>query len=330
MEFDVIIGNPPYQMSDGGNKASAKPIYQNFVQQAKKLNPRFLTMIIPSRWFSGGKGLDDFRKKMLNDRRMRELHDYFNATDCFPNIDLSGGVCFFLWNRDNQGQCRVTTVRGDKRSVMERHLLGKSGDTFIRFNEAISILEKVLSKGGKSFADDVSSRKPFGLPTDVKVKRSPRSDDVKVFAYPNNGFIEKAKIERNHHLVDGIKVLISYAYGERGDFPYFVIGKPFIGEAGTCCSETYLVARTCTTKKEAENVISYMTTRFFRFLVLITKNTQHATAKVYSLAPLQNFSEPWTDEKLYAKYDLTEGEIAFIESMVRPMDLGDNNNRENE
>ena len=321
MRFDVIIGNPPYQLSDGGNNASAKPIYQLFVQQSKKLNPRFLTLIIPSRWFSGGKGLDGFREEMLNDMRVRELHDYFNAADCFPGIDLSGGVCYFLWNRDNKGSCKVTSVRGENKTVMERPLLIGNSKTFIRFNEAISIIDKVHSKGFESFADGVSSRKPFGLPTNIKINKAKNSGDIRIFAYPENGYIAKSKIGRNRELVDKTKVLISYVYGERGDFPYLVIGKPFIGESGTCCSETYLIARECSSIEEASNVISYITTRLFRFLVLIIKNTQHATSKVYSFVPIQDFSEPWTDEKLYAKYGLTEDEIAFIESMIRPMEL---------
>ena len=322
MKFDVIIGNPPYHLSDSGHGMSAKPIYHRFVQQAKKLNPRFLTMIIPSRWFSGGKGLGAFRNEMLNDTRIRELYDYFDAADCFPGIDLSGGVCYFLWNRDNHGECKVTSVRGDKKTVMVRPLLTEGGDTFIRFNEAIGILEKVHAEGFESFANGISSRKPFGLPTNVKVKKRRDASDVRIFAYPDDGFIEKSKIEKNLDLVDKIKVLVSYVYGERGDFPYLVIGKPFIGEVGTCCSETYLIARICDTIEEANNIISYMRTKFFRFLVLLRKNTQHATSKVYSFVPVQDFSEPWTDEKLYAKYGLTEDDITFIESMIRPMESG--------
>jgi site-specific DNA-methyltransferase (adenine-specific) len=205
---------------------------------------------------------------------------------------------------------------------MERPLLTTGGDTFVRFNEAISILEKVHTKDFKSFADEVSSRKPFGLPTNVKVRPTQKDGDIRIFAYPNDGFIRKTDVERGTDIIDKSKVLISYVYGERGDFPYLVIGKPFIGEAGTCCSETYLVAHVCSSVAEANNVISYMTTRFFRFLVLTIKNTQHATAKVYSLVPVQDFSEPWTDEKLYAKYGINENEIAFIESMIRPMELG--------
>ena len=321
MKFDVIIGNPPYQLSDGGNNASAKPIYQNFVLQAKKLNPRYLTMIIPSRWFAGGKGLDSFRDDMLKDSRTRKLCDYFNATDCFPGVDISGGVCYFLWDRDNKGDCKVTSIRGKNETEMTRPLLQQNSNTFVRFNEAIGILNKVQSRGFISFADNVSSRKPFGLATNVVVKHKKEHNDVKIYAYPNDGFYPKNKLERNSEWVDMWKVLCAKAYGERGDFPYLVTAKPFVAEVGACCSETYIVMRVCNTEVEAKNVVSYMQTRLFRFLVLLKKNTQDATSKVYSLVPVQDFSEPWIDEKLYAKYGITEDEIAFIESMIRPMEL---------
>lgn len=321
MRFDVIIGNPPYQLSDGGNNASAKPIYHLFVKQAQALNPRYLTMIIPSRWFAGGKGLDSFRDEMLNDTRVRELHDFFNAIDCFPGVDISGGVCYFLWDRDNRGDCNVTSYLGEKSTHMKRPLLRKGNSTFIRFNEAISILDKIQSNELRSFAAGISSRKPFGLATNVKVNTTKRTGDVKIYAYPEPGFIARTAIERGKEMLDKTKVLISYVYGERGSFPYLIIGKPFIGEVGACCSETYLVAKVCESVQEAENVKTYMATRFFRFLVLLLKNTQHATSKVYELVPDQDFSESWTDEKLYAKYGITEEEQAFIESMIRPMDL---------
>lgn len=321
LKFDVVIGNPPYQQTDGGNNASAKPIYHLFVQQAKLMNPRYLSMITPSRWFSGGKGLDQFRTDMLADDRIRELHDYFDATECFPGIDISGGVSYFLWDRDNRGECKVTSIRGSETSIMVRPLMLPGTESFVRFNEALSILQKVHQQDFVSFADHVSSRKPFGLPTNVQVKDTKTRGDVKIYAYPNNGYIEETKIERNLELLSKTKVLISYVYGERGDFPYLVIGKPFIGEIGSCCSETYLVARVCESSGMAKNVITYMCTRLFRFLVLLNKNTQHATSKVYAFVPDQDFSEPWTDERLYAKYNLTNDEVAFIESIVRPMDL---------
>lgn len=321
MKFDVIVGNPPYQMSDGGAQASAKPLYHFFVEQAMKLNPKYLTMIIPARWYAGGKGLDEFRDKMLVDSRLRVLVDYFDANDCFPGIDISGGVCYFLWNRDNKGLCKVVSKRKDTTNELTRKLLEEGSDSFIRFNQAISILRKVKAKEGfKSFMQVVSSRKPFGLDTKPHLLKQNSLGYVFTYAYPENAYVKAQDISINNNWVSEHKVFISYAYGERGDFPYFVIGKPFYGAPQTCCTETYLVIGPFASQNKCESCMSYMRTKFFRFLVLLKKNTQHATSKVYQFVPLQDFSHPWTDEMLYKKYGLTEEEIAFIESMIRPME----------
>ena len=323
MKFDVIIGNPPYQLSDGGAQASAKPIYQLFVEQAKKLNPKYMTMVIPARWFSGGKGLDDFRDHMLHDTRIRTLVDYFDSSDVFPGVDISGGICYFLWDRDNRGDCNVISYREGKESTLTRPLLEENDDSFIRFNEAVSIISKVKKKKEPRFFESISSRKPFGLDTKPKVSSVKKPGMISVFAYPENGYISRSEITQHQEWIDVPKVCISYAYGERGSFPYLVIGKPFVAPAGSCCTETYLVVCAVNTVEQAQNIISYMTTKFFRFLVLLKKNTQHATRTVYENVPVQDFSKPWTDEELYKKYGLTDEEIAFIESMIRPMDGGD-------
>jgi site-specific DNA-methyltransferase (adenine-specific) len=333
MKFDVIVGNPPYQLSDGGGGigTSAIPLYDKFVHQAKKMSPRFLSMIIPARWFSGGRGLDEFRDEMLNDKHIRKIVDYFDPNDCFPGIDLSagidlsGGVCYFLWDRDNPGECEVKSILNSTETTLIRPLLENNNDTFIRFNQAISIYRKTFKKNEGSFSELASSMKPFGLRTYFKGKTSEFENSVKVYAYPENSYIDKSEITQNVKLIDKYKVFIAGTYGERGKFPYMVTAKPFIGEPNTCCSETYLLFGPFKTKREALNVISYMQTRFFRFLVLLIKNTPRATKKVYTFVPIQDFSEPWTDEKLYAKYSITAEEQAFIESMIRPMDLSREN-----
>ena len=321
MKFDVIVGNPPYQMSDGGGTgSSATPIYQLFVEQAKKLNPSYLVMIIPSRWFSGGKGLDGFRDMMLHDKRIRHIVDYFDSQECFPGIDLSGGVCYFLWDANSQGDCIIENRSKRFNNSLSRPLLEKDSDSFIRFNSAVSIIRKVKSFDEKSFAEVVSSRRPFAIDVNEKIYDEGGYGLLQVFAYPRNGYIKKCAIGHNHDWVKKVKVMIAKAYGERGDFPYHVLGVPFIAGRETCCTETYLVVGPFLSQTECNNVVSYIKTRFFRFLVLQKKNTQNAARGVYQFVPMQDFSKPWSDEELYKKYKLTKEEIAFIESMIKPME----------
>lgn len=337
MQFDVIIGNPPYQLSDDGFGTSAAPIYQHFVNQAKALEPRYLSMVIPARWFAGGKGLDEFRESMLTDNRMRSIDDYLSASDVFPGVGLKGGVCYFLWDRDNPGPCRVTTHFKDwPVSTAIRPLLEEGVDVFIRFNEGLSILKKVVAvesgqsrslPKGKRFDRLVSSRKPFGLETTFKGNPAKKAGDVLVYQNGGTGYIRRSSITTGIDLIDKWKLFAGYAApgtGNKDTYPHRIISTPFVGEPGTISSETYLCIGPFNSKSQAESALSYLSCRLTRLLILLHKPSQHVTRKVYAFVPTQKWTKQWTDEELYAKYGLSDIEIAFIEKVVRPMDLSVN------
>ncbi|MBS1853300.1 MAG: Eco57I restriction-modification methylase domain-containing protein [Acidobacteria bacterium] len=358
MQFDVIIGNPPYQLNDGGHGTSAAPIYQLFVEQAKKLEPRYLSLVIPSRWFAGGKGLDEFREAMLADNRTRVIHDYWLVGEAFPGVAIQGGICYFLWERESPGHCEVVThYDGRILSSATRPLMEPGSDVFIRYNEAVPILKKIAAVEQRTdhyktkrtekencslslpesqrFAKLVSSRKPFGLTSNFKVHSIERKNDV--IAYWNGGpgfkqigkgWVSRADVTGESQLIDRWKVFIGRAYGDRGGGgasrdtpPKAVLGQPFVGEPGSVCTETYISIGPFKSESEAKNVCSYISCKLTRFLVMLHKPAQDATRKVYTFVPTQDFSRPWTDEKLYAKYGLTDKEIAFVEWMIRPMGL---------
>lgn len=336
MQFDVIIGNPPYQLSDGGFGKSAAPIYHRFVEQAKALDSRYLSMVIPARWFSGGKGLDEFRESMLEDGRLRIIEDFLSAADVFPGVGLKGGVCYFLWDRDHPGSCQVATHFKDwPVSTAERPLLEKGADIFIRFNEGLSVLQKIAStESGKSdslaIPDDkrfdklVSSRKPFGLTTTFKGKKTKANGDLKIYQNGGSGYVPKESISTGRQFVDKWKIYVGRAApgtGNRDTYPHKIISTPFLGEPDSISSETYLCIGPFDSKAEAESALSYMSCRLMRFLILLHKPSQDTTRKVYTFVPTQDWSKRWTDEALYEKYGITEEEIEFIEKIVRPMDL---------
>jgi len=330
MQFDVIIGNPPYQLGSSGGDAQgsfAMPIYQRFVQAAKSLDPNYVVMVMPSRWFAGGRGLDAFRSEMLAETRLRELVDFPDATDVFPGMDISGGVSYFLWDRSYDGPCNVQTFsRGVSSGVVARPL--NAYDVFVRYNTGVSILEKVWPNGvdvDASLAVKVSPTQPFGLRTSFR--GAPTSKGLKnpVVLRTSDGesWIARAAIPRNDAWIDQWKVILGLAYGERGSFPYWITSSPEILSPGKVCTETYLVIDRFGRKAEAKLFTSYLRTRFVRFLISLQKYTQHLYSDRFSFVPDLPMKQEWTDRKLYKKFRIAADEIAFIESMVRPMEKVD-------
>jgi site-specific DNA-methyltransferase (adenine-specific) len=322
MQFDVIIGNPPYQLSDGGHGASAAPIYQHFVEKALGLDPRFAVFVTPSRWMAGGKGLDEYRKTMLADHRMHDIVDYPKLYEAFPGVKIRGGVSYFLWDRDYDGPCTIQTM-WDGQPVGEsvaRYL--DAYDVLVRRNEAVPILEKVRMRHEQTLDNRVSTQKPFGLRTFVQGKDTTRGlkDPVKLYANQRVGWIERSEIPLHSEWIDDWKVLMTRVQGTSAAVETKFLSKPIIVGPGTACTETYLVAGRFESETEAESYASYLGTRFVRFLVSLRKSTQDAPRHVYSFIPEVPFNQNWTDQMLYERYGLTDDEIAFIESQVAPHD----------
>ncbi len=324
MQFDVIVGNPPYQLSDGGGAgSSAIPIYNLFVTQAKKLRPRHLTMIIPSRWFSGGKGLDQFRHEMLNDRRIRHLVDFSDSIDCFPGVDIAGGVCYFLWDRDNPGDCRVVNIHKGKSTISVRPL--NEFETFIRDSIAVAIIKKVKAKGEASLSEIVSSRKPFGLESK---QRSYSKGDLRLVWSGGEGVIPSSKVPSGKNLIDKWKVLLSKTSHDHAGQPdkdgkRRVLSRIEVLPPNTVCTESYLIVGPFANKKQAQNMEIYLKTKFCRFLISTILLTQNIARDKFSFVPLPDLSVAWTDALLYKKYGLSPEEIEFIESRIRPMENGE-------
>lgn len=324
MQFDVIVGNPPYQLSDASDSASASPIYQKFVEQAMKLEPRFLTMVTPSRWFVGGKGLDAFRSRMLADRHLRVMVDFIVDKDAFPNINVNGGVNFFLWDRDNEGDCAITTVErgGVAGPPISRSL--SEFDVFIRRNQSVSILRKVRARSEPTFDAHVSSRKPFGLPTnffgaDAQSKGKP----VTLHSSGKVTWVARSEILARSEWVDEWKVLVGRATDGNENYPLPIWDQrgPFTAGPGQACTETYLVAAVVGSEAEAENVVAYMRTTFFRFLVSLRKITHDNKAEIFAFVPDLKMDRSWTDDELRDRYRLSDGEVTFMASMIRDMEF---------
>ena len=299
-------------------------------------------MIIPSRWFAGGRGLDNFRQEMLKDDRSRVLVDYLDSRECFPTVDVAGGVCYFLWNRDQRGDCEVVShVKRGVPTRATRPLLEPGADVFVRYNDGISILKKVVvveSGSGtdsleippdRKFSRQVSGQKPFGLRTYFRgdaAKR--RADDVRVLQSGGGGWTRRAEVTDGVEHIDKWKVFTSKSSSEHAGQTDSagrrrVLSKSGVLPPGTVVTETYVLLGTFDTEREATNCFSYVQTRLFRFLIILRSSSQDIARSAYRFVPVQDFTEPWSDEKLYARYGITEDEVAFIESLVRPMDVSD-------
>ncbi|MBD5151788.1 MAG: restriction endonuclease [Oscillibacter sp.] len=321
MKFDVIIGNPPYQLSDGGgNGKSAMPLYQKFVEQSKKLRPRYLTMIIPARWFGGGKGLDAFRAEMLSDEHIRNLVDYTDSSDCFSGVDIAGGICYFLWDRDNAGLCKVENTHSGKTTTTLRKLSEFS--TFVRYGEAVSIIQKVRNKATLFMDSQVLPRRPFGLDSNAHLQDT---GEIKVKCASGYGYLPRKSITAGAEIIDKYNVVMSKVSAEHAGQPdrngqAKVISVIEILEPGVVCTETYLVAGSFDDKKYAQNLVTYMKTRFFRFLLQQSLYSQNIAKDRFQFVPVQDFSRSWTDEELLKKYELTDNEISFILSMIKFME----------
>lgn len=326
MKFDVIIGNPPYQLSDGGFGESARPIYHLFVEQAMKLKPSFLTMIIPSRWFAGGKGLDNFRDKMLHDRRISHLVDYPKLYDGFPGVKIRGGVSYFLWEQGYSGPCSVQTMwDGEPLGPPMKRFLD-TYDVLVRRNEAVSILDKVRAyrvrgKPEPTLEARVSTGKPFGLRTFYHGLKSPSGmgEPIKLYGSQRISWVERSHLVQNQEWADDWKVLMTAVQGTSSAVETKFLSNPIIAGPGEACTETYLVAGRFPDEKTACRYAKYLRTRFARFLVSLRKVAQHANRGVYAFVPDVPLGQDWTDEKLYRRYGLTKDEVAFIESTVAPM-----------
>jgi hypothetical protein len=330
MKFNAIIGNPPYQVMDGGSKASATPVYQHFVDIAKKIQPDYTSMIMPAKWYNGGRGLDDFRKSMLNDKRIKKIVDFVDSNDCFEGVDIAGGICYYLWDKAYSGKCSVVTHNNGKRRKNERYL--DQHQTFHRNHESISIIEKIKKDDNLTFlSSHVSSQKPFGLRTYVKPNVS---GELTLRYSGGKGPFEKADVTYGIDWIEKWKVITSYlTYDHAGradkNGQKRIISTLEILKPNEICTETYIVLDVFENEFETINFLSYIKTKFVRFLVGELTSTQHLSKDKFALVPLQDFTTSsdidWSqpveaiDRQLYAKYGLSEEEVAFIEGMIKGM-----------
>lgn len=322
MRFDVVIGNPPYQMKGGAGGSSDSSIYQLFVEQAQKLKPKHLAMVIPSRWMSGGRGLDQFREEMLSSKKLSTLVDFPFSKEVFPNVEIKGGVCYFLWSDVHNGPCEVTVTRGDHKTTTIRRL--DEYDVFIRDTRSVDILRKVLEAEEASITSILTPDTPFGIATNFEgFHKEQKSEDIALYYVRNGkraiGYVPRKTVTKNASLIDKWKVLVPEAGSDGGQkIPDVVLGKPWICSPPAACTQSFL-AFWVDHENEAKSLESYCRSKFFRHLVSLRKLTQHALRSTYLWVPMQKWNRIWTDEILYAKYGLSDNQIDYIESVIKPM-----------
>ena len=336
MFFDGVVGNPPYQEETGGAGRQSRPLYQYFVESAKKLSPNYISVITPSRWFAGGMGLDNFRNEMMNDKRIKAIFDFANAKDCFPNVDISGGVCFFIWDKDYKGDCRFVNISSDKINEMIRPL-----DEFpvvVRYNQAVLILRKIVAYNEKSLSEIISALTPFGLSTNFRGQTlKTNSEQITLYASGNSvTYINSKEIIKGLEYVDKYKVMFSQTSAEHAGEPdkegrYKVLTSSIkILMPQEVCTHSYLIAGVSDNLEEPQSLMAYLKTKFTRFLALQALSSFHFTSKSFCFVPLQDFNPetsdidwsrpiPEVDKQLYRKYNLTDAEIQFVESHVKEM-----------
>lgn len=319
MKFDYVIGNPPYQISDGGAGVSATPIYNRFIEAIKTTHPGAICLIIPAKWYSGGKGLDKFREEMLGDRHISTLVDYSNSLDVFPNVDVAGGVCYFVWKEAYNGKCKYTNYRNGKATTAYRDL--NEFQTFIRYPVASEIVKKVKEDEELTLDKVVSSRKPFGLATTAKPMKT---GDITLRYNGGSGVYKRAEIRVGTEMIDQWKIIISRLTAEHAGQPakdgkYRVLSTMELLKPGEICSETYLVAGAFDSKEEAINYMDYLKTQFVRFLILQIAMTQQLSKASFAFVPCQDFTRKWTDKQLFEKYGLSSEEVNYIQGMIKEM-----------
>lgn len=324
MKFKAIVGNPPYQVMDGGTHNGAMPIYHQFVKTCKALSPTYNSLIMPSRWFAGGRGLDDFRTEMLNDTRLSVLHDFIDSKQLFKTADIAGGICYYLWDAKHNGECEVSTHAGNTVSSIKRKL--NEHDIFVRDNIGLSIVKKIQAVSDEFMDKGVLQLAPFGLRTYIRGEALPFENSIKVLSSEGYGYVSKDDINRNREKMNKYKVVIGRlvpSNGEVGIDPskgYKAITCPQVVQNDEVVTETYLVCATLDTLREAVNCCEYLKLKFPRFLLRLTYSSMNVNRANFVFVPNQDFNRSYSDEDLYKKYNLTEDEIAYIERLIRPME----------